>query len=362
MIYSGTEFNLKFPNLILVKLTTQSESHNDYQFLTGLNTDPIKFNPKGECQPGGFYFCTLQQLPKWLNYSNKIMHYVRFVTIPDQAQVYDETDKFKANQLILSERQTIESLDIWKDEKYCLNAVQLNPLSLRYIVNQTQPMCMMAVNSNPEALRYVINQTEEMCLTAVKQKSHIIQYVHNQSELVCLTAVKQHALAIAYIKDQTIPICISAIMHKPFAFRFIRKQTPKICLEAVQRDGLLLQYCKYQTDEICLTAVKQNGLALQFVRIRNKTIGLTAIMNNVEALQYIYTTPSISVHYMPEFNYNDWTDEIEEICLHVLKENPEAIKFIEKPTKKMMDLITPKILPLSENDPKIFTFAHLINP
>ena len=113
-LLTGRQFDQQFQGKIFVKLTNQSENHHGFQFQTGLNIDTIPFNPQGDCQPGGIYFCSIEQLPRWLYYNSEVgqMFYARFVTIPDQARVWIESNQFKADHLILGERQWIGDLEI----------------------------------------------------------------------------------------------------------------------------------------------------------------------------------------------------------------------------------------------------------
>ncbi len=75
-LFTGLKFKEKFPQQ-MIKLTNRLENHNGFQFKTGLNVDFIPFNPKVECQPGGIYFCSIENIFKWLNYSNSEMIYYR---------------------------------------------------------------------------------------------------------------------------------------------------------------------------------------------------------------------------------------------------------------------------------------------
>jgi hypothetical protein len=72
-VLSGKEFNRINGDRLLVKLTNQNENHNGFQFKTGLNVDNIPFNPSGECEPGGIYFCEESLMNAWLHYGGK--HY-----------------------------------------------------------------------------------------------------------------------------------------------------------------------------------------------------------------------------------------------------------------------------------------------
>ena len=55
--YTGKEFN-EINKSVLWKLTNIDEIHNSFVFKTGLNVDTIKFNPLGESELGGIYFCS----------------------------------------------------------------------------------------------------------------------------------------------------------------------------------------------------------------------------------------------------------------------------------------------------------------
>src|SRR5579872_2215212 len=108
-VLDGKQFNEIFCDWSLVKLTNSTEVHNNFQFKDGLNNDTITFYPKGRCKEGGIYFIEKKNQHKWIHYSNKIgfMMYVRKVIIPDDAKVYIENDKYKADKIILGPRKLI---------------------------------------------------------------------------------------------------------------------------------------------------------------------------------------------------------------------------------------------------------------
>ena len=189
-ILIGQDFNQKYNGKKFIKLTNKLENHNGYQFQTGLNVDSIPFNPSGQCQPGGIYFCLSEKMLVWLNYALNQMVYARLVTIPDDAQIYIEGNKFKADKIILSERQEIGNLEEWKDVCYCLEAVRRNGFALEYVRKQTPEICLAAVKEGGLALQYVLQHTQEICLVAVKRNGYALRYVLEQTPEVCLAAVK----------------------------------------------------------------------------------------------------------------------------------------------------------------------------
>ena len=221
-ILTGKEFNEKYGDKKFVKLTNESENHNGYQFQTGLNVDTVEFNPKGSCQPGGIYFCELGKLSKWLEYYYQKMVYGRSVSIPEDAEVYEEEDKWKADRLVLGEREEIGELGVWDDEKYCLEAVKENGSALKYVKDQTEEMCMKAVRENGYALQFVKNQTENVCMEAVRQNGYALEYVRDQTEAICMAAVKGNGYALEYVSDQTKEICMAAVRQNSNALRYVK--------------------------------------------------------------------------------------------------------------------------------------------
>jgi len=88
------------------KILNEKECHNGLQYKTGLNVDPLAFNPKGTCEPGGIYY-TQKDILAFLRYGP----WIREVVIPDDAQVYKDPDenpeKWKANKVVLRKRRRI---------------------------------------------------------------------------------------------------------------------------------------------------------------------------------------------------------------------------------------------------------------
>lgn len=151
----GKDFNNIFSiltsKLMLIKLTNIDEVHNGFKFKDGLNVDTILFNPTGVCRSGGFYFTDVNNFAFWLNYdSSDPMEYARVVQIPDDALVYIEDNKIKADKLILLERMRIVDLPFWNDDKFCIEAIKQNPLTLQYVKNPTSEMYAVALQQQNE--------------------------------------------------------------------------------------------------------------------------------------------------------------------------------------------------------------------
>jgi ankyrin repeat protein len=87
------------------KILNEDETHHELKYQTGLNIDIQKFNPSGDCKPGGIYF-SREDILAFLGYGP----WIRKVTIPEDAQVYENPGnpkKWKADKVILEERERI---------------------------------------------------------------------------------------------------------------------------------------------------------------------------------------------------------------------------------------------------------------
>jgi len=87
------------------KILNEEEYHHNLQYKTGLNIDHVKFNPSGNCDPGGIYF-SREDIFTFLEFGP----WIRKVTLPEDAKIYENPGtpkKWKANKIILGEREKI---------------------------------------------------------------------------------------------------------------------------------------------------------------------------------------------------------------------------------------------------------------
>jgi hypothetical protein len=340
---TGSQFNSKFEKNKFIKLTNKTEIHNGFQFKTGLNIDNLPFEPSGKCRKGGFYFCNEFDSYRWLKYSGQTMVHYRYVTIPDDAQVYDEGDKFKCDRFVLGEKNTINSdfgkptiPEMWEDYNYCKNAfhydmtllkfcknpefqleaVKITPLSLLYIEEPTMLMCLTGVEKSPHALHYIKRQNFGMWSKAVQCYPESLKAITEQTSELCLIAVKKNGLAIKYVRHQTPEISLCAVNQNALALEFVKEQTSELCLAAVQANWRAFEYCHIQNPEICLAAVRWEGFALKLVTKQTFGICAAAVQQASGALKYVKDkTPELSLlaekspnHYDPFITYDDYCD------------------------------------------------------
>ena len=308
-ILSGTEFNEKYPNTEFYKVLTTHCKHYDFTYQHGLNIDHIPFNTSGICSLGGLYFTEVDKVSYWIDRFKSV--YIAKVTIPSNASVYVEKDKFKADQFVLDldNKVLIKDFYMWENEEFCkISVSQADTYNLVFVRNQTDEICKLAVKHDYRALEYVINQTDE----------------------ICKIAVSNHGFALEFVKDQTDDICKMAVKNG-YGLEFVKVQTDEICKIAVSKNGRALRWVKDQTDELCKLAVSQNGHALEFVKNQTGDICQLAVWQNEYALQYV-------------------RNQTDEMCVRAVSKNPFALEFAKVQTDELCQLA------VSHNDGDTFAF------
>lgn len=258
---SGSEFNRIYHGINFYKFMNNDLKHFDFTYKIGLNIDTLPFNPVGRCEKGGLYFCEESNcFLFWKHYGQKMT----LITIPDDARVYIDEDKFKSDKIIIE------------------RILNFNEISDDFWIN--------IFRKDPRALQFIKNQTEELCKEAVKRYGMYLSYIDNPTEEVCRLAVKQDGLALQFVKKQTDEICALAVQQTGQALSYVKNQTEGICKLAVAKYGYGLEHVKVQTEEICKLAVSQNSYALKFVNNEFKTpeVGRLAIKQNYCVEQYMY--------------------------------------------------------------------------
>jgi len=264
-VVSGKKFNKIYKDIKMYKFLNDDMIHNNFEYQLGLNIDTEDFNPTDTCSKGGLYFC---EESKCHLYWDNFGKYLGYVEIPNDAHIYIEDDKFKADKIILKKIEPFDNVN----NEFWYKIIKYDGLALEYVKEQSEELCLKAVMKNGHTLLFVKEQTEKICLEAVKQDGFSLKYVREQTPKICWEAVKQNGHALSYVREQTEEICLEAVKKNGFALQYVKTQTPNICLEAVKKNGLALQFVKIQTNEICSEAVKQNDKALYYVNNEFKSL------------------------------------------------------------------------------------------
>ena len=353
-IYTGTEFNELAGELVLVKLTNEHDIHNKFPYYPGLNNDILEFNPNGECQKGGLYFIAFRNFAKWVYYGKQKMKYILDVTITDDAKVYVESNKFKADKIIISNKRKIKDLDVWNDEENCLNAVKHNIQLVKY-VSYGHNACEYAIEHddyretipNPDyypsrywkspkyinrfstpvkQLRsYVINyipigrRTHDMYELVLKRDYRYMSQIpdEDQTEDIQLYAIDVCWDAIRYINNPTVRALKAAIEKNINAMVYIIPLTPEELWDVMgngQYAGTILSKPKYAEQLIpsgWMYCLERDGVLLKHMHEQTEEACLVAVTQNWRSLRFV-------------------KNKTEAICTAALKQSPEAKRYFPK--------------------------------
>lgn len=334
--FTGIIFNKIYSNVIFYKLLNESENHNNYQFVEGMNVDSKQY---------GISFVTYNNVKYWTDYDNKIgiMKWMRRVIIPNDSLIYYDklSDIFITNKLILCEKE-----DIWLNYNLCKEILSYDGMMLKYVKNQTYKLCEIAVMQNGISLQFVSSKHKDkkICELAVINNRFALQFVDAkfQSEKICECALFQNPDVFEYIHSDalTLELCELAIIQNSDIIDFIDPNYVfynYLAKFAVSRNGNSIQYVKKITDEIRKLAVidnpqcvKHDGLSLKFIKYQNMTLCIDAVLQNGLALQYV----------QPSF-------KTPELCKIAVNQNIDSTKYINKNTNdQWVDLLVNKIVHL----------------
>ena len=203
---SGADFNNIYKDTKFYKFLNNNLKHYDFQYTLGLNIDTILFNPNSTCSEGGLYFCEESKCHMfWRQYGTKLA----LIEIDDDARVYVEKDKFKANKLVITEIVDFENIS----DNFWISILSKDGYALQFVKEQTEEICKLAVQQDCNALEYVKEQTEELCKLSVQQNGNALEYVKEQTEEICKLAVQQNGYALYYVKEQTYEIYKLAVQQ-----------------------------------------------------------------------------------------------------------------------------------------------------
>ena len=197
-VLTGKEFNALHADKKFHKVLNNTFCHYSFTYTEGLNVDTQPFNPSSTCSKGGLYFCEEEHLHLYLCSYGSIC---ATVSIPEDALVYKEDTKYKANKLILHNIQPISELPLWLDATVTKKIVQQNGNAIKYVKEPSEELRRLAVQENGLAIHYIKEPSEEVRRLAVQQNGRVIQYIKEPSEEECRLAVQQNGNAMQYIKE-----------------------------------------------------------------------------------------------------------------------------------------------------------------
>ena len=279
-VLTGKEFNALHVDKKFHKVLNDSRCHFGFTYTEGLNVDTQPFNPSSTCSKGGLYFCEEEHLHLYLFSYGSIY---ATVSIPEDALVYKEDTKYKANQLILHNIQPISELPLWLDATVTKKIVKKFGHAIKYTKEPSEEVQRLAVQQNGFVIKYIKEPSEEVRRLAVQENGHAIQYIKEPSEEVRRLAVQQNGDAIQYVKEPSEELRRLAVQENGYAIHYIKEPSEELRRLAVQRNGDAIEYIKEPSEEECRLAVQKNGNAIHYIKEPSEEVRRLAVQQDGDA-------------------------------------------------------------------------------
>jgi hypothetical protein len=216
-----------------VKLTAQNNSHNNFLFQEGLNTDHLPLNDK-ECEAGGLYFTDMDNWTKWIDYSEEyIMYWIwdcepvgEIITFKDN----NSRIKYKAQSFILSNPRCI-----WTDFDFQLSAIKVYGKGIQFIDSPTKSIQLEAIKQNICSIKYIKEPSEDIQLTAVKIYGRAIQWIIDPSPAVQIAAVEQNGSSIEFVNDPSEVVQFVAVRQNKEVVKWIKNPSKAVLAELINK-------------------------------------------------------------------------------------------------------------------------------
>jgi hypothetical protein len=147
-------------------------------------------------KPGELYF---------IDYENFIPHLeenslIAEVEIPKGTKIYKKNNnKLISNKIILSNIISVRELEEWDDEKFQLDAVNINIQSLNYINNPSLKVQLAAVKKDGFAIKLINNPSLEVKMEAVRENKDVFWIIENpEPELYKIASEEYSNLGIGF--------------------------------------------------------------------------------------------------------------------------------------------------------------------
>jgi len=316
--YTGEQFNNFYGCLKFIKITSNNELENyTYNLKNGLNE--ISFAEHYGSVSGGIKFYEADNLFQQIDNTYSAT-YIRYLTIPEDANVIVKKDHYLSDKVILHERQTIAGQALWQNPELYRDALLQFPKLAKYAQHIPLDLANILVKKNPEIIEFIDNPTEYICIEVVTNRPYLIKNIKNPTINVYKAALDKSPYTINHIMPIPTNIMLELIDYKPEIIKLCNTLSEDIKEILLQKDGLLIEHITPKTSKICDIALNNNIEAIRYIPDNFKTydVCLKAVKHNKELFKCV-----------PQ----KFMDDV--MCLDILKQDPTMIKSIINPTNAM---------------------------
>lgn len=310
------------------------------------------------------------------NYLNGIKElkkakYILMLFIPDDANVFIDTDRYTTDRVIVTETKYVNEMDIWDKPDIYNNIIKINPIFKQYIhiknpiieqfnniTNNTSNDSILAslINSphllasiknpsfefyieavklSPKTIKYMNNLTEKNYIELIHANKDTFKYIDNPTRIICEVAVTIDGMLLKYIKNEMLDqyLCGLAFNNTVEIFPYIPVDfvTYEMCLQAVQYDGTYLEDVpnEYFDDDVIMEAIKKTPGIIKIVKEPSTKLCVEAI-NQDPSVVKVLENSSIKKYFRYYQTYDN--QNILNTIYKILDIEPELFQYIIKPT------------------------------
>ena len=229
---------------------------------------------------GGFEIINSNDLYTYLEDKMYCCMYLHRVIVLKDSQVFISSNgTIRVNLILLTSREDISELEIWKDKDECMNIISLHPELVMYMDNYTDEVYKAALDIKSSVIKNIINQSLELCEYAIKMDINTLEYLRHQTDEICEIALSKNGMLLEFIRDQTIEHCKLAIKTSPEDIQYCKYQTDELCIEAVKRDSRVIRHIENPCIEAILISVSDDERNIIYIEGDDMILMSAAIVN-----------------------------------------------------------------------------------
>ena len=332
---SGEEFNRIKGSLRLWRFTEKTERHRSVQYQTGLNVDPIKFNPSRTCSAGGLYFCDETQVVTMLNYFH--LEFAREVTLLPDSRVWVEGNKYKTDKFVLGPRYFLYDSDFFQD-----NALELVKNGWGVIYFSSRPSGVRRRRkirkSDPIVTKHKQTRWKATNPSEFLNRVYFTSVTREMLEHFAPTLPK---ISVSNLKDtktirngiEFMYYCLNMSDVFPNFSRLSRNDlTYNAALRMIDANWKTIVFVplEYMDDDMCNFALSKNGRAIRYME-QNPRRCKKAVKQAPLSLEYV------------EEQYKS-----ESLCYYAVRRNIDTFRFMRNPSHRILAYVsrlTPHVIP-----------------
>lgn len=246
----------KLLNRIYYKIMDPTLEHRGFKYeLDEVNNLQGTFDPDPTNLSNGLYFCKLSDVHKWMHLHPRGI--ICEVLIPNDAQVYKQGNKYKADKILIRNPMSFEDFTI----KHDLFGVILKYNKSRHFSNSD----VIIVNAIKRKIpfKYVDKNEpnyDSFAMIALEVDGMNIKFIKNPSEYMKKIAVQQNGFALRHMigsPDLTYDIIMTAVKQNGLVLKFMKHEMFCSCKDYLSND--------FNIENIYIAAVQQNKNAIKYI-------------------------------------------------------------------------------------------------